>query len=107
MTDTGFNVLMVKTTSDEVSCPRCTSQLMGKRQRLSQTQARSELAKVYRGWRCGCRRPPESHIVVHVQGRNLEYLKVCLGCASELTGIPKDELSPEVTKTLALAQSCK
>jgi hypothetical protein len=92
MATAGFSVLMIKRTADEVSCPRCTSSGLGARKRLSLGSARSEIDKVYRGWHCGCRTPPENHIVVHVQGPNLEYLKLCAGCASELTGIPKHEL---------------
>lgn len=96
MSDGAFSVLMVKETRDGVSCPRCTSGPIVARGRLAETTARSEIEKVYRGWHCGCRRPPESQVVVHVQGPNLEYLQLCAGCASEFSGVPKRELLSRV-----------
>ena len=93
MADSRFVVLMVKATQDDVSCRRCTSSGLDRR-RLSEAEARREIEKVYKGWQCGCRKSPESRIEVHVQGPTLEYLIVCVGCASELTGLPKEELTP-------------
>jgi len=96
VTEHGFSVLMVKTVQGEVNCPRCMSGLLAVGRRLQPTTARAEIDKVYRGWHCGCRRPPESQVVVHVQGPNLEYVQLCAGCASELTGVPKRELLSRV-----------
>jgi ribosomal protein L34E len=101
VSDQGFSVLMVKTTEGEVNCPRCTSGLIVGGGRVPQAMARRELEKVYRGWHCGCRRTPENSIVVHVQGPDLQYLQLCAGCASELTGVPKSEIMLRVSRNSA------
>lgn len=94
-----FKVLMVKAIKDDVSCRRCTSGLLSAGAFMLPTKARAEIDKVYRGWHCGCRRPPESHVIVHVQGPELQYLELCAGCASDLTGVPKEDLiSPAVAQ---------
>jgi hypothetical protein len=98
---TGHVVLMVKILDEDIHCPECKSGRLTNQRGLSPAEARREIDRVYRGWHCECRKFPQSRVEVHVQGPRLEYLRVCTGCAAELTGVPKDELIPPALRQSA------
>lgn len=85
-----YKVLAMEEVTWRFRCEECTYSFADRG--AGETALRRAVDKEYRGWQCGCHKEPESSFRVLLQTKDLRYVWRCLGCASGLSGISKEEL---------------